>query len=193
MATLQSRLKDLRKAKSQSQRQIVEEINSQFDASIALQNYANWERSANPKLQDLILLADYYDVTLDYLVGRNEYSRWGCKDFVETFGLTDEAIRGLEMIRRRSFKENNQLKALNYLLETSAKQTQRNFSYLLSLISNCNLFYDPKRLRHLNISDKDKTLIQDMMREGVDATIVQNLRHTVSYWRNEFQNTEVQE
>lgn len=60
-------LRELRELKGKSQNQVAKEtgINQQMI------NY--WELGKGvPKLEFLIILADYYNVTLDYLVGREE-------------------------------------------------------------------------------------------------------------------------
>ena len=60
-----NRLKDLRTDLDKTQKIVAEEL------GIHTTTYARWEQ--NPlqiKLADLLMLADYYGVSLDYLTGR---------------------------------------------------------------------------------------------------------------------------
>ena len=61
-----NRLRELRLAKMLTQSQVA------FCLSITERGYRNYEIGARePKLTDLIKLADFFDVPLDYLVGRD--------------------------------------------------------------------------------------------------------------------------
>ncbi len=61
------RLKNLRTSRSLTQKQIYEAIGM---SAIGYQRYEYGERE--PAYQKLIALADYFDVSLDYLVGRSD-------------------------------------------------------------------------------------------------------------------------
>ena len=60
------RVRDLREDSDKTQRQIAELLNMQLTV---YQRYERGEREL--PLWAAIKLADYYDITLDYLVGRN--------------------------------------------------------------------------------------------------------------------------
>ena len=66
------RLKELRVSENLSQNEIAKQIGlKQF-------TYSNYETGVTePKIQTLIDLADYYGVSLDYLVGRNFNNEFG--------------------------------------------------------------------------------------------------------------------
>ena len=67
MTTLNERLKELRAKKGLSQKQISKELN------ISDRNYQRYEYGAvEPVASTLIALADYFDVSLDYLCGRSD-------------------------------------------------------------------------------------------------------------------------
>lgn len=67
MATLTERLKMLRKEKRMTQPELAELLNQ------SLRAYQYYESGHHiPELPKLIALADFYDVSLDYLVGRSE-------------------------------------------------------------------------------------------------------------------------
>lgn len=81
------RLKELRLAENLTQKALSEELNiTQF-------TYSNYETGyTQPSIETLIKLADYYHVTLDYLVGRQ---------FANDAGyLTDEEKEILKMFRK---------------------------------------------------------------------------------------------
>lgn len=62
-----NRFKDIRVAKGMTQKQVADDLELSV---IAIQNYENLRRK--PAYDILIALADYFDVSLDYLVGRSD-------------------------------------------------------------------------------------------------------------------------
>ncbi len=61
------RLKELRKETGLSQEKLGEKL------EIAHSAIANWERAtSSPNLEAVVKLADFFKVTLDYLVGRED-------------------------------------------------------------------------------------------------------------------------
>ena len=83
-------LKELRKNDGQTQKDIAEMLN------ITQQTYCGYElETSEPNLKTLIKLADYYGVSLDYLVGREFKNDVGYmspeqKEVVEMFLKLDE-------------------------------------------------------------------------------------------------------
>lgn len=65
--TFSDRLISIRRQRGVTQRQLAESIGV---SEIAVQNYENQRRK--PAFDVLIALADYFDVSLDYLVGRSD-------------------------------------------------------------------------------------------------------------------------
>lgn len=65
--TLGIRMKELRLAKQIKQSEVAKKLNV---THAAIGNYENGKRE--PKIDDLILLADFFDVSIDYLVGRGD-------------------------------------------------------------------------------------------------------------------------
>ena len=64
---VKERLKELRKEKGLTQKQIAKIINKSETG------YASWEQGlAEPCINDLITLSDYYKVSIDYLVGKDD-------------------------------------------------------------------------------------------------------------------------
>lgn len=64
---MEFRLKALRKARNISQLKLAMDLNMNQNT---ISRYENMEREADYKT--LILIADYFDVTLDYLLGRTD-------------------------------------------------------------------------------------------------------------------------
>lgn len=67
MSLLGDRLKQLRKLKNVMQKDIAAHLET---TTLAYQRYEYGDRE--PNLTKLIALADYFDVSLDYLVGRSD-------------------------------------------------------------------------------------------------------------------------
>jgi len=63
---LNIRLKELRKLNKVTQKQAAE------STGIAERNYQRLEAGYNPNYETLLALADYFNVSLDYLVGRSD-------------------------------------------------------------------------------------------------------------------------
>ena len=67
MQILSKRLKELREERRIYQRELAEILGMSF------RGYQNYETGqSEPKLATLIVLADYYQVSIDYLVGRTD-------------------------------------------------------------------------------------------------------------------------
>ena len=66
MATFSDRLKELREAKGITQKQMADFL------SIAERNYRRYEAGeVDPRSSNVAKLADYFEVTVDYLLGRD--------------------------------------------------------------------------------------------------------------------------
>lgn len=64
---IKERLKELRKEKSLTQKQVAKILNKSETG------YASWEQGlAEPSINDLIALSSFYDVSIDYLVGKED-------------------------------------------------------------------------------------------------------------------------
>lgn len=68
MKVFQERLIEQRKLNKLTQRQLAEYL------QITQPSYIRYENgSAEPSLETLVKIADYFDVSVDYLLGRTEY------------------------------------------------------------------------------------------------------------------------
>lgn len=68
MGIFQERLIEQRKLNKLTQRQLADYL------QIAQPSYIRYENgSAEPSFENLVKIADYFDVSVDYLLGRTEY------------------------------------------------------------------------------------------------------------------------
>ena len=68
MKIFQERLTELRKLNHITQRQVAQTLN------ISQPSYIRYENgSAEPNLENLVRLAELFDVSVDYLLGRSDY------------------------------------------------------------------------------------------------------------------------
>ena len=67
MSNFSQRIKELRKERSFKQQQLADEF------SVKLRTYQGYEYGESyPEVAKLIAIADFFDVSLDYLVGRSD-------------------------------------------------------------------------------------------------------------------------
>lgn len=67
MADFPARLRELRKKHGISQRELANAIGM---STVGIQNYELQTRK--PSAETIVLIADYFDVSLDYLMGRSD-------------------------------------------------------------------------------------------------------------------------
>lgn len=72
MATFGERVKELRNARGMTQRQMAAAL------GITERSYQRYEVLESPSNENLIKMADFFDVSTDYLLGRTNY--WQDKD-----------------------------------------------------------------------------------------------------------------
>ena len=66
MSCFSDRVKELRKCKGMTQKQVAEAM------GITERSYQRYEAENNPNHDTLLKIADYFDVSLDYLTGRSD-------------------------------------------------------------------------------------------------------------------------
>jgi transcriptional regulator with XRE-family HTH domain len=73
---MEAKMKELRIARGLSQKDVAKVM------GVTSQTILNWENNlTDPKLKQLIQLADYYEVSVDYLIGHKENSDQVVTDF----------------------------------------------------------------------------------------------------------------
>lgn len=95
------RLKKLREKRGFSQRELTSRLN------INRSTYARYElNQTQPDYDTLYLLADYFDVTIDYIIGRSNHPKLSEKEDIEA----DEYIKELEeMLKNKPDDERKRL------------------------------------------------------------------------------------
>ncbi|MCL2569491.1 MAG: helix-turn-helix domain-containing protein [Oscillospiraceae bacterium] len=66
MASFSDRVKELRKTRNMTQRQMADAL------GITERSYQRYEAENNPNNETLIKLADFFEVSTDYLLGRSD-------------------------------------------------------------------------------------------------------------------------
>ena len=169
---LRHRLKKLRGEKSQQQ--FLDDFNARCNVNVKQTRYSAWERGGEPSIDILIKLADYYDVTLDYLMGRVDYIQPEYRQVNIDTGLTEAAIRGLQKIRDESTDADNKIAVLNYLLElenTTYCANDVKFSHMLYLIGMYN------KKKHLEEMINKQTLSEADRKELLILAIYLSISH----------------
>ena len=91
MAVLANRVKLLRQSKKMSQSQLADRL------GVKKQTVSNWENdNIMPSVEMVVKVADYFNVSTDYLLGRDEAARDGAK-VMDMIGLSDEQF---ELVRK---------------------------------------------------------------------------------------------
>jgi len=87
MLTLNENIKRLRLARGLNQVEFAKSM------GVSKQCVSNWENdNVMPSIEMLVKIADFFNVTTDYILGRNE------KPYIDVSGLTDEQISHISLI-----------------------------------------------------------------------------------------------
>ena len=111
-------LKLLREKKEVSQQKVAEAINSNQQS---IHRYENGDYE--PDIQTLILLADYFETSIDYLVGRTEIRKK--TGSVEKYALNHEEATLVDRFRDLSPEYRKCFSAMLDALAEAAKNTKR--------------------------------------------------------------------
>lgn len=103
---LKDRLRELRGSMSQA--------DCAAELGVPLANYNKWENGVNPSIKALCQIADYYKITLDYLVGRTDVKDIDYKNINDEVGLNETSIRSLKKIR---IEAPDEFEILQFMLE----------------------------------------------------------------------------
>jgi len=122
ICTLAERLGDLRKEKKLTYEKLsknIEEKEKVYISHTSLNNYEDTSKNKVPSLTYAIALADYYNVSIDYLIGRTNSRKKDVthKAVSAKFGLSDKAMNRLENMKR-DFLYSEKLDIINYMLES---------------------------------------------------------------------------
>lgn len=108
----QQRLVDLRVSRDLTGQQLADILNVSRDCVVQWEN----KPDRQPALDKIILLADLYNVSIDYLLGRVDFVHVGNKEINKITGLSDKAIEKL-----RKIKQSDQ-----FITESNKKNKKKN-------------------------------------------------------------------
>lgn len=160
-------------------------------------NYQSWENGREPSYDMLRKIAAFHGVTVDYLLGASDRKLPDSESFCEQFGLTENALLGLRVIRNSSTDDYNLISILNYILEDEYERFKseapnpglRDLLYLI-LISPNEI---DKLCNRLNISKQhnpDLTPIfyklLNYAKEGFDKKIATTATAIIEEWRRSY-------
>lgn len=87
-----ARIKNLRKSKGLNQVQLAEKL------GVKKQSISNWENdNIMPSIEMLIRIADFFDVSTDYLLGR-DIQETGAPNTLDVTGLTARQVEHVQLI-----------------------------------------------------------------------------------------------
>lgn len=112
------RIKELRQERNLSLRDLASELN------IAYSSLGKYERGdQQPSFETLIKIADYFNVTTDYLIGRDEGKTVDLQTLYEEIGLSEDSIALLKSLVKcnqentlPSFLKMNPLQSIDFCL-----------------------------------------------------------------------------
>lgn len=107
------RLRQLREDRGITQKQCAEELSVSYD------NYNKWENGSSPNFDTLVKIANFFNVTIDYLLGASDTKKPENDDINKRLGLSDKAIYALEELHKND-PGNPLTMAVNALLENLA-------------------------------------------------------------------------
>lgn len=88
---LKERLRELRGVKTQKQ--------CAAELKVKLENYNKWENGIAPNFETLCNLADYFQVSTDYLLGRSDCKKPENETASKDLGLSEEAIFKMQSLQ----------------------------------------------------------------------------------------------
>lgn len=110
---LKDRLRQLRGSSSQ--------VECAKKLGVSAANYNKWENGVAPNYKILCKIADFYGISLDYLVGRTDMKSIEYSNAVEASGLSEAALIALQELREHAPEE---FEMLNYMLERDIELSQ---------------------------------------------------------------------
>ena len=87
--TIGETIHDLRIQNNQTQRDLAEEL------GISLQSVSKWENGERISFENLYAISNYFDVSIDYLMGRSKYKTMDQDAIGELTGLSQKSVNNL--------------------------------------------------------------------------------------------------
>lgn len=114
------RLRELRGQRTQKEMAALLEVKAS--------SYTNWENGREPTYETLIHIANYFDVSVDYLIDADNRQKPELADFCQEYGITERALHGVKVLKNKTYNGLNVLPALNFLLEVELDCYENNHS-----------------------------------------------------------------
>ena len=144
-----NRLRELREKKGYTQEQIAEKI----DCNIKTYRDLELENTEKPYLIHFTKLADIYNCSIDYLLGKSNYRNADNEILSKEIGLNNQAIQNLRIINR--LKNNKDyIDSLNLLLSDSDKLTD----FLISFSRYINI--DTSKSEFMTLNDGHYNIVK---------------------------------
>lgn len=143
------------KGKKDTQIELSKKIEEKTGVSISnttLGKFENTKDLSGIKLINLIAIANYYEVSLDYLLGKTESKNPNITDQLisNKLSLSDESIKKLSLLSKNKLNDDNafKIKLINFILE--------NDSFLTELADKLVAFYKASDDTNKQIIDAKK-------------------------------------
>ena len=131
MTPFSERLKLLRTMEGKNQAEIAEVIGA------SVQSYSAYESGREPKYEMLCILCDYFGVTADYLLGREDVRSREHADTAKATGLSARAMEQMDLLKQD--KSHIPSRVLSYLIECASPEFYRDlYCFLLAKLYFCN-------------------------------------------------------
>lgn len=166
-ACLPTRLRELLRERKITQSKL------SSDVGILNQSISQYlDGSVTPPLEKLIRLADYFDVSIDYLLGRTEVASTSLtkKEICKTTGLTAKSVDILKKLKydpKTEVSSPNELSIINTCISAMTSANIRNFSLIIGpkkyrIINDGKsiIEYDPQVSR-VAIIGNERTIVND--------------------------------
>ena len=178
---LADRLKQLRGKVTQTQ--LLKNIEKQTGVKVKKTNYSTWENGREPSLPTLKILAQYHNVTLDYLTGHTDYndSRYATTSIAT--GLSETAIRNLATLKDEHPKE---LALLNSLLEDMLATDEVTLLDLLELVTHTDEDFYADLMTKYSIAGNDKAALYLVIHNGLKLSEDIQIKNLISNWRKRY-------
>lgn len=179
------RIEDLRKGDGKK-KYTLEELSKQIEfktgVSISPQQlgkYENADLQQRININNLMAIANFYDVSLDFLLGKTNSKRRNYTDQMTSnkFGLSDKSMKQLSLIANNKSLNNNEFKLMliNYIIE--------NNNFLVRLTENMLDFY--KASDYKSNRDKQKEKEFKMFKYELHETFTKFLDNSYEeLWKN---------
>lgn len=156
-AILAERLKKLRIEEAHN-KLTLEELSKKMEdktgiyiSTNTLGKYEKAEEAEKMKIDNLIAFANFYDVSLDYLLGKTDSKRNNFKDQMASkhFSLTDSSIKQLLLLTKNKSFNNNEfkLKLINYIIESNDLLEELSTNFLNYCKTNKNSIHENEKFK----------------------------------------------